>query len=119
MEYGVKCRANNDQGVGYFLTLSNRYAEINKSSHKAAWQPLIKKSFLVEAGVPHRLRAECRSEAGGYAHLSLSIDGRPLADYVDRANPLKEGGVGLWIGMDDTARITGEAEFDDFIVRAG
>ena len=50
-------------------------------------------------------------------HLSLSVDGQPLAEWVDTANPLTEGCVGLWIGMDATARTTGEAEFDDFIAR--
>jgi len=52
-------------------------------------------------------------------HLSLSVDNRLLAEDVDRVHPLKEGCVGLWIGMDASAQRTGEAEFDDFMARAG
>jgi hypothetical protein len=118
MEYGIMCRANKDTGHGYFLTLSNRYAEIAKSSASAEFEQLARTPLQVDAGVPYKLRAECGSEAGDAGvHLSLSIDDRPLGEYVDRANPLTEGCVGLWIGVDATARRTGEAEFDDFAVR--
>ena len=118
MDYGIMCRANKDSGFGYFLVVSKQYAEIAKSSSDAEYRQLIRKPFPVEAGAAHRLRAECGSATGGEGvHLSLSVDGQPLAEYVDTTNPLTEGCVGLWIGMDETARTTGEAEFDDFIVR--
>jgi len=112
------CRANVNPGFGNFLVLSDQYAEIAKSSPDAEFQELTRVPFPVEAGVAHRLRAECRSEdEGAGVRLSLSVDDRPLAQYVDRTHPLTEGSVGLWIGMDATARSRGEAAFDDFTVR--
>jgi hypothetical protein len=119
LEYGVRCRANIETGFGYFLALSNQYAEIAKSSPDAPYKLLRKTPFPVEAGVAYRLRAECRSENAGTAvRLSLSVDDRPLVEYVDRTNPLPEGCVGLRIGMDGTASRAGEVEFDDFTVRS-
>jgi len=99
--------------------LSQRFAEIAKSSADAPFQQLTRTPLPFDAGGPHRLQAACRDEdAGASVHLSLTVDGQPLADYVDRVHPLTEGCVGFWIGMDPAARGTGAVRFDDFTARS-
>ncbi len=112
MEYGIGCRIHGDNA--YVLTISDNYASIERwGTYK-----LLKENaqFQVDANSTNRLQAMCASAKGKQAvHLELWVNGRKAVETTDTDNPLPAGTVGLFVGADQTKRVS-VAEFDNFTV---
>jgi hypothetical protein len=116
--YGITCRADG-RGDSYDFVINDSGAAIEKwvtDGAKNQGPPTVS-TFAVSADGTNRLRATCVTSDGGHAvHLAFWVNGTMVVDWTDRSHPYTKGYLGVTTGTGASTKMTGEAEFDNFVV---
>jgi hypothetical protein len=116
--YGVVCRYQRS-GDSYVFNITNdghyRMAKLFHGKTIRLKGPAA--SDAINSSSLYHLQAQCSQDAeGAPVRLVLSVDGRRIAEVIDRDNPLPLGGIGVFahnkLGGGPTAFI-----FDNFVVQ--
>ncbi len=116
--YGITCRSGGN-GNSYDFVINDSGAAIEKWVNGGAKNqgPPAVSTFMVRADGTNRLRATCVTSDGGQAvHLAFWVNGTKVADWTDRNHPYTKGYLGVTTGTGPSTKMTGEAEFDNFVV---
>ena len=115
-DYGIMCRADN-KGNTYNFGVDHSGVVIIKWTADGKSQVLSSSHTIVRVGGTNQLRATCVTSDGGQAvHLAFWVNGTKVADGTDRTHPYTKGYFGVIAGTPSSAKMTHEAEFDNFVV---
>jgi serine/threonine protein kinase len=117
IQYGLACRYRN--GNFYDFEVQGTRVTIGKSDGANFTALASASTDVVRADAVNQLTAICQAVAGRQAvRLSLAVNGEQLLSVTDRASPLANGTVGIFVGFYGVTLPTGvEAAFQDFVVR--
>jgi hypothetical protein len=117
--YSIICRADG-KGDSYSLGIYDNIVFIAKSvdsGHKLDQGPPSHTTHAVRVNATNRLRATCVTIGGGQAvHLTFWVNGIKVADWTDKIHPYTKGYLGVMTASDPGAKMTVEAEFDNFVI---
>jgi len=122
--YGILCRANMDLHSlrsGYAFIMGDGFISIAKYLDHAPWFQTLPRTAAgtpaVDVNATNQLQATCNSAEGQRAvHLAFSVNGRVVAEAIDKKDPFSAGTVGLMAWTGENAKTAVDAEFDDFVV---
>ena len=110
------CRSDGS-GDSYLFGIYDNKAYIAKSVGGQDQELSSSVIQAVRVNATNRLRATCVTSDGGKAvHLAFWVNGTKVADWTDRIHPYTEGYLGVETASDPNAKMTVEAEFDNFVV---
>ncbi len=116
--YGIACRSDSYAASDYEFSISQGYAEIDKSLNGDFKVLAGGTTTAVNTNGENQLRAECTNVAGQNAvHLVFWVNGQKVQDVVDRKNTLTKGIVGLFVSRTSGKKNVDLVEFDNFTVR--
>jgi hypothetical protein len=105
-QYGILCRANRDDSAYAFLVQDGTASIVRRASG----QNTTLATAHVDLADRNDLHADCDgNDEQGYVYLQLLVNGEQATEYTDK-DPLSAGTVALIV-------TTGQAEFDNFVVR--
>jgi TIR domain len=105
-QYGVLCRANRDDSAYAFLVQDGTASIVRRASG----QNTTLATAQVDLADRNDLYADCDgNDEQGYVYLQLLVNGEQAAAYTDK-DPLSAGTVAMIV-------TTGEARFDNFVVK--
>jgi hypothetical protein len=112
--YGITCRADANTGTpAYVFLIGDGYVSIGKDEASGFHSLKGIQASTIDADAKNHLDADCNGDEES-VYLNLYVNGEPIIEWTDDANPLPIGTVGLFVATDTDTAV--EAEFDNFSV---